>query len=142
MLDQNKKWIGIDLNQDKINVHVKPDNKGFQVDNNQQGINSLMNKLIPLKPESIIVKRSQGKEANLTNKLILSAFPLVVIHSDHAKRLLLETNTETIDININAQDLANLAPNIELTTTRLSKQIKSQLRSLALLDDQLKEMLN
>ena len=141
MIDQNQKWIGIDLSQNKINVHVKPDNRSFQVDNNQKGISNLVNKLIPIKPESIVVKRAQGQEANLTNTLLLSAFTVVVIHSDHAKRLLLETNTKTIDIDINAQDLANLAPNIELTTTNLSKQIKKQLSSLASLDDQLKEML-
>lgn len=141
MPNHNQTWVGIDFNQDKINIHIQPSHKNFQVDNNEQGIIDLITKLIPLKAQSIIVQRNQGKEASLTHQLIASAFPLLVINSDHAKKLLLEINIGTKTSKVRAQDLASLGMHTTSTTAKLSKQLKSQLKSLSTLDSQLQEMM-
>ncbi len=141
MSPQNQKWIGIDLHNNNINVHINPGDEKFQFDNSQQGINKLMNKLIPIQPNFIILKRAQGEEASIVTKLILGAFPAIVIHSDNAKRLMIEADIDSSNSNINAQDLAALGPYIKSKTVKFSKQIRSQLNSLSVLDTQLKEMI-
>ena len=51
-----KQWIGIDVCQKYLDVHVRPSSQSFQLTNDEVGISKLIQALNKIQPELIVLE--------------------------------------------------------------------------------------
>jgi hypothetical protein len=97
-----KTWIGIDVSQDLLDIHVLPQGLILQQSNNEAGIQVLIEQLLPLSPTMVVVESTGGLERLLVSSAV-SQLNFRVDGSQLASRIIdlhlpINTPLDTVDI--------------------------------------------
>jgi transposase len=106
-------YIGIDVSEDSLDVHILPEGKKFRVNNNDKGHQRLVKHLRSTSPEIIIMEGTGGLEKLAAAHLAQAKLPVAIVNPrqvrDFAKAMGILAKTDEID----AQVLARFAETIK-----------------------------
>lgn len=105
MTDSDSKiYVGIDVSKRDLDVAVLPNQDAFSVNNQQKGIDELIQRFKRLKPELIVMEASGGLQGPLCAALAAEALKVVVVNPrqvrDFAKALGKLAKTDRIDAEV------------------------------------------
>lgn len=135
-------YIGIDVSQERLDVHVRPSDLRRQVDNSEAGCSKLTALLKPLNPTNIVLEGTGGYEKLAALHLSQNGLPVAVVNPrqvrDFAKALGLLAKTDRID----AEVLARFAEAVKPEPRFIPDQQRMELKELTARRRQLIVMLN
>jgi transposase len=101
MTTSTERFIGIDVSQEVLDVHVRPDGTACSFANTPEGIAALLAWLKPLGPTLIVLEASGGYESAVLTTLSLGGLPVCLVNPkrvrDFAKALGQLAKTDAID---------------------------------------------
>jgi len=134
-------FVGIDVSKDKLDIAVYPTYQLFNVDNDQNGLDQLLQALQDLEPVLIVFESTGGYELLAVTTLYAAGLPVVIINArqirDFAKSVGKLAKTDTID----AQIIAHFASAIRPKLRPLKDKVTQQLTALVTRRRQLVEMI-
>jgi transposase len=134
-------FVGIDVSKASLDIAVRPSGSAWQVDNSEEGIRQLAERLRQLSPTAIVLEATGGYEMACAAVLAAAQLPVAVIHPrqgrDFAKSLGKLAKTDRID----AATLARFAEAIRPEPRLLPDEQTQQLRALLARRRQLIDML-
>lgn len=102
-----KLFVGIDVSQDRLDVHVRPSGEGWQVPNTPQGRTTLARKLAGLGPQLVVLEATGGVEKPVARALSQAGVQVAVVNPrqvrDFAKALGKLAKTDTLDAQVIAR---------------------------------------
>lgn len=126
----NNTWVGIDVAEKTLQVHIRPLNQDFTVDNDDQGIEHLIQKIKDIKPELIVLEATGGLEITPILLLSASGFDVARINPRQARNFARATGKVAKTDKIDARMLAHYAEAIKPEPCRISDIHNSQLDQL------------
>jgi len=85
--DHNETYVGIDVSQDSLAVHVLPTNESFTAANSADGIKELVKRFQKIAPKLILFEATGGLERQLLTSLIAEGMAVVVLNPRQASAL-------------------------------------------------------
>lgn len=73
-------FVGIDVSQDQLDVHVRPTGDGWQVAADQAGVAALVQRLRALGPTLIVLEATGGYETPVVVALVEVGLPLAIVN--------------------------------------------------------------
>lgn len=106
-------FVGIDVSQDWLDIHVAPTGESFRSPNTSDGIDALAARLRDLAPERVALEATGGLERLAAAQLVAAGLPVVIVNPAQvrafANALGKHAKTDTID----AQVIATFAGAIQ-----------------------------
>lgn len=134
-----KTWVGIDVSQDRLDGYVLPQGLSFQQLNNEVGIQTLIQQLLPLSVTLVVVEATGGLERTVVSGLQGATIPVAIANPRKVKGFAIAIGKAKTD-KLDAQVLARFAQSVELRPQgRVSPQAQ-QLSELVRRRQQLVEM--
>lgn len=134
-------FVGIDVSKAHLDIATRPTQASWQVDNQDSGVATLVNKLLQLQPVLIVLEATGGYETAVTAALAVAGLPVAVINPrqarDFAKSLGRLAKTDKID----ASMLAHFGEAIRPEPRSLPDEQTRELQGLLVRRRQLIEML-
>lgn len=72
--------VGIDVSKDRLDVHVHPGGEVFAVSRDAGGIENLIDRLLPLRPQTVAVEATGGFETVVAAGMAAAGLPVVVVN--------------------------------------------------------------
>lgn len=98
----SKVFVGIDISKDKLDIHIRPENIHFSIENTKKSRKKLAKKLSELSPEKVVLEATGGYEKEVVKSL--SGLSLVVVNPrqvrDFAKAIGRLAKTDKVDAEI------------------------------------------
>jgi transposase len=108
--------VGIDVSQDRLDVHVLPGGEVFAVTRDAAGLEALATRLQPLSPQMVAVEATGGFETVVAASLCAASLPVVVVNPAQvrafAQALGKRAKTDPIDAAVIARFVAATRPEI------------------------------
>jgi transposase len=140
-MSQSERVIGIDVSKNCLDVAVIPDKQTWSVDNDEEGIRTLIKDAKRLRPDLIVLEATGGLETAVVALLAAARLPVVVVNPrqvrDFAKSLGKLAKTDKID----ALVLAHFGKATKPEVRPIKDQQAQQLSALVARRRQLVEML-
>jgi transposase len=115
-MDEQELFIGIDVSQDKLDVGVWPTSELWVVNNTDEGVVALIQKLTALQPKLVVLEATGGLERPAVHSLAAAGLPVVVMNPrpvrDFAKATGRLAKTDPIDALVLAHFGAAIRPPI------------------------------
>jgi len=109
-------FVGIDVSKDKLDVAVYPSNQVFQVDNDPNKLDELLQTLQDLQPLLIVFESTGGYELLAATTLYAAGLPAVIVNArqirDFAKSVGKLAKTDTIDAQVIAHFACAVRPEV------------------------------
>lgn len=125
-----KRYLGIDVSKDFLDVHVRPDNQRRRFDNTTEGIAELLAWVRPLTPERIVCESTGPYQKQAFGALLAEGFPAVVVNArqvrDFAKAMGTLVKTDAVD----AAVIAHFAEVVPTTVRPLPSKDLQEIRDL------------
>lgn len=113
-MDQKQIFIGIDVSKKQLDVSIRPGDDFFQVDNDEQGIMNLIQRLTDLNPRLILLEASGGYEILAAAALRHAGLPAQIINPRQVREFARSTGklakTDRIDAGVLAYFAQLLQP--------------------------------
>jgi transposase len=136
-----ERFVGIDISKNNLDIADSLTQQTWQSSNDESGIKSLVDQLIPLKPALIVLEATGGLETLLASTLVEARLPVAVVNPRHARDFAKATGqlakTDTID----AKVLAHFASAVRPEVRQIKNQETQELASLVARRRQLVDML-
>ena len=137
----NREYVGIDVSKDTLEVAAYPKKKDWQFQNNEAGINQLVQAFEEIDPVLVVMEATGGYETPLAYALNKAEIPCAVVNPrevrDFAKATKKLAKTDTID----ARVLAHFAALIKPQPRPLSDEQTHELEAIITRRRQVIEML-
>jgi len=85
--ENNEIFVGIDVSQDNLAVHILPTNEQLTIPNSAKGIKELVKRFQKIQPTQILFEATGGLERNLLASLIAAGMAVVVLNPKQARDL-------------------------------------------------------
>jgi transposase len=105
-------WVGIDVSQALLDIHVLPQGLILQQPNTEVGIQALITQLLPLSPTLVVVESTGGLERTLVSSLQVASIPVAIANPRKVKGFAIalgKAKTDTLD----AQVIARFAQTVQ-----------------------------
>jgi transposase len=86
MTTSSRKFVGIDVAKDKLDIAIMGETKASQVGNDEKGIISLIKKMQALKPELIVVEATGGYQRAVVLGLYEAGLPVAVVNPTRVRQ--------------------------------------------------------
>jgi len=100
----NNIFIGIDVAKDSFDIHVKPSGDHWTCTYDSQGIDTTVDRLAALEPDSIVLEATGGYETELTASLSIAGLPVVIVNPrqvrDFARAMGKLAKTDALDAEV------------------------------------------
>ena len=100
-------YVGIDVSQDRLDVHLLPSGEAFALARDGAGIEALASRLCALGPALVVMEATGGFETVVAAGLAAQGLPLVVVNPRQirafAQALGLKAKTDTLDAQVIAR---------------------------------------
>ena len=136
-----KQWVGIDVCQKYLDVYIRPQEKLFQVTNDEIGITKLVSTLKSIQPELIVLEATGGMEIDATIKLTTAGLSVAVINPRQARDFAKATGQLAKTDAIDAKVLAHFADAIRPEVRQISDESSRQLEDLVARRRQISDMI-
>ena len=129
MTTSTERFIGIDVSQDVLDVHVRPDSTARQFANTPEGIAELLAWLQSIGPTLLVLEASGGYEQAVLTTLSLGALPVCLINPkrvrDFAKARGRLAKTDAIDAAILADFAQTFRPPVRPLPDANARQLQA-----------------
>src|SRR6185503_8075741 len=78
--EQNRRFVGIEVSKDRLDVHVRPSGEVFAVSRDSDGLEDIVTRLQTLAPRLIVVEATGGFETVVASAIGAAGLPLAVIN--------------------------------------------------------------
>ena len=131
-------FVGIDVSGEFLDVAYHESNEYFRVPNSPDGIAALVAKLIPLKPERVVLEATGKLERAVLEALCQAGLPGVAVNPkwvrDFAKSTGRLAKTDRIDARVIAHYGAAVKPKVRPLNDEQTQQLQANLRRAQLID--------
>jgi len=114
MTNESRKFIGIDVGKEKLDVAIWGDNNSWQTDNNEEGIEQLLKWAESKSNSFVVVEATGGLEMKAVTAMMLAGIPVSVANPTrvraYAKAIGQLAKTDAIDAQMIAQYAAVIQP--------------------------------
>jgi transposase len=135
-----ERFVGIDVSKARLDVDLAPKSSRFSVDNSDEGMHSLVERLKSLKPKLVVLEATGGFETIAVAALAEAGLPVVVVNPrkvrDFAKSAGYLAKTDRLD----AKALAEFAMAIKPKIREIPDAAAIELKALSARRRQLVEM--
>ena len=129
-MEDDKRYIGVDVSSSELVVGVLPTGEVWQVANDPEGISALIRRVGEFSPGLIVLEASGGYEAEVAGELTDAGMPVVVINPRQTREFARATGrlakTDTID----ALALARFGQAVKPPVRPLPGESQKELRAL------------
>jgi transposase len=140
-MDQKQVFIGIDVSKKQLDVATRPAMAHFQVGNDDQGIATLIQRLLELKPQLILLEASGGFETLAAASLRQAGLPAQIINPRQVREFARSTNKLAETDKIDAAVVAHFAQLLQPPLRPWPEAQQQELAALMTRRRQLVEML-
>lgn len=114
MTNRTRKFIGIDVGKEKLDVAIWGDSKSWQTDNNEEGIKQLLEWVRSFSESLVVIEATGGLEMKAVTALMLAGISVSVANPTrvraYAKAIGQLAKTDVIDAQMIAQYAATIQP--------------------------------
>lgn len=107
-------FVGIDVSKNQLDIAVEPGKTSFSVPNDDPGIQTLVQRLLALKPELVVLEATGGYEIPAVYALYQAMLPLAIMNPrvirDFARAAGILAKTDKIDAQVLAHYAAAMRP--------------------------------
>jgi transposase len=133
-------YVGIDVSKARLDVAIEPTHQRWQVANDEQGLQQLIEQLVPLHPERIVLEATGGYELSALASLGCANLPAVAVNPRQVRDFAKATGTLAKTDALDAQVLAHFAAAIKPELRPLPDAATRELAGLLARRRQLIEM--
>ena len=138
--EPTKVYVGIDVSAAHLDVGVRPSGEVTRYPNDAQGIASIKDKIVPLKPSGVVLEATGGLEMPLACELELAGLPLSLVNPRQVRNFAGATGKLAKTDAIDALLLAQFAEALKPPVRPLPDERTRDLRALVDRRQQLLEM--
>jgi transposase len=121
-------FVGIDISEDQLDVHLLPKDVHFVSKNDSKGISKLTTRLRKERPTVIVMEASGGYEIDVASELGSAGLPVVIVNPrqvrDFARGIGKLAKTDKIDAYVLARFAETTKPVVKPLPTEKEKEIK------------------
>jgi len=141
MATSSETYVGIDVSKDRLDVAVLGEERGWQVDNTQEGIAKLVQQMENLQPKLIVVEATGGYQRAVVEALFVADLAVAVVNPARVRQFArafgLLAKTDKLD----AQVLAVFGQRVQPKPYTGKSEAEKQLGALLVRRRQLEAML-
>lgn len=126
-----KIWVGIDVNQALLDIHVLPQGLVLQQPNDAVGIAALVAQLLPLSPTLVVVESTGGLERSLVLGLQAVAIPVAIANPRKVKGFAIalgKAKTDKLDAQVIARFAQTVQPQPQQAVAPTAQQLSDWVR--------------
>ena len=131
MATSSETYVGIDVSKDRLDVAVLGEERGWQVDNTEEGIRSLVEQMQEICPELIVVEATGGYQRAVVEALFLAGLPVAVVNPARVRQFAracgLLAKTDQLDAQVLAVFGQRVQPKLYTGKTEAEKQLSALL---------------
>ncbi len=105
-------FVGIDVSKHRLDVHVRPSDERFSVDNDESGHAALATRLVALKPELIVLEATGGYQAQVAAELASHQLAVAVVNPRQVRDLAKATGRLAKTDALDAAAIAHFAESV------------------------------
>ena len=124
-------FVGIDVSKDVLDVAVRPDQKAWQVKNDDAGLQALCSSLLAVSPQLVVLEATGGYESAAVAALATAGLPVVVVNPrqvrDFAKATGKLAKTDALDAEVLALFAERVRPEVRELTTEAAQELEDLL---------------
>jgi transposase len=128
-MTQEKTWIGIDVSQNQLDVHLLPQGTSLQQPNTAEGIQALIQQLQPFSPTLVVVEATGGLERLLVTQLQAVDIPIAIANPRQVKGFAVALGKAKTD-KLDAEVIARFAQTVPLRPQQAIAPVAQQLTDL------------
>lgn len=127
-MSTNDRTLGIDVSKHTLDVHLQPDNTGWQVPNTDDGVRQLAGQVAELQPVRIVVESTGGYERPVLYRMLGAELPVAMVNPrpvrDFAKAMGLLAKTDRIDAKVLALFARHVPTRLTVAPSRHQQALK------------------
>jgi transposase len=140
MTNETKRYIGIDVGKDELEIAIQGENKSWQTDNTEEGIRKLIERVGSKTNCQVVIEATGGLEMKAANGLMLAGIPVTVANPTRVRAYAKATGQLAKTDAIDAQMIAGYAGAIQPEPQRVKGEEEMALSSLVTRRKQVLEM--
>jgi transposase len=122
-------FVGIDVSKSRLDVHVRPSNERWAVDNDAKGHARLVEKLASLRPTLVVLEATGGYQCAVAGELGANKLAVVVVNPrqvrDFAKATGTLAKTDTIDAAVLSHFAESVRPELRPMPDALTVELQA-----------------
>lgn len=138
--DHNETYVGIDVSQDSLAVHILPTNESFTAANSADGIKELVKRFQKIAPKQILFEATGGLERQLLTNLVAAGMAVVVLNPRQARDLSNGLGQGAKTDRVDAKMLAKIASLDQFPTRPIPSEETMKMNDLVTRKQQLIDM--
>jgi transposase len=135
------KYVGIDVSKARLDIFVSGDNEIWATSNDEEGFQSILERLHPITPVLIVVESTGGLEISLLVALYTAGLPVALVNPGRVREFAKSTGLLAKTDKLDARLLARFAEAVKPPLTQLPSEAEQLLSDLMGRRCQLIEML-
>lgn len=141
MTTSSRKFVGIDVAKDKLDIAVLGEKKASQVGNDEKGIASLIKKMQELAPKLIVVEATGGYQRAVVLGLYEAGLPVAVVNPTRVRNFARAQGLLAKTDKLDAFNLAQFGKQVKPRRFEAKSEAGNQLSALLTRRRQVEEML-
>jgi transposase len=134
-------YVGIDVSKGRLDVAMLGDERGWQVDNAQEGIAKLVQQMQEVCPELIVVEATGGYQRAVVDALFHAGLPVAVVNPARVKQFARACGLLAKTDKLDAQVLAVFGQRVQPKPSTGKSEAEKHLGALLVRRKQVEEML-
>ena len=134
-------YVGIDVSKDRLDVAMLGEERVWQVNNTQEGIAQLVQRMEALQPELIVVEATGGYQRAVVEGLFLAGLAVAVVNPARVRQFARACGLLAKTDKLDAQVLAEFGQRVQPRRYEGKSEAGKQLSALLVRRRQLEEML-
>ncbi len=134
-------FVGIDVSKHRLDVAVRPTGEVWQVPNDTEGVDSLVERLVELRPELVVLEATGGLQDRAVAALNAAELPVAVVNPLRAREFAKSVGRLAKTDALDAQALAHFGEATRPEARRLPDPEAARLEAVLTRRRQLKQML-
>lgn len=122
--------VGIDVSKHVLDVHVLPDHESFRVDNDEEGVQQMLDRLRPHQPDRVVLEATGGLEAKAALYLSHAGLPVVVVNPRQVRDFARSTGTLSKTDKQDARIIALFGQRVQPEPRELPDNAQRELKDL------------
>ena len=114
-MNAERPYVGIDVAKERLDIAVRPDDKQWNVTNDEEGIGTLVSGLEELGPALVVLEATGGLEFAVTAALAAAELPVVVVNPRQVRDFARATGRLAKTDRLDAQVLARFGEAVKPT---------------------------
>jgi transposase len=141
MATSSETYVGIDVSKDRLDVAVLGEERGWQVDNTQKGIDELVQRMKELQPTLIVVEATGGYQRCVVEALFQAEFSVAVVNPTRVRQFARACGLLAKTDKLDARILAEFGQRVQPRRYEGKTEAEKQLSALLVRRKQVEEML-